>query len=222
MTSDSLFLELGVGYNTLGIIKYPFWRMALNNDSSRYATVSIGTADRPSGLEGRSVCIDADIRGVLSSLLHLRDELLVAPAPVLHGVEDGAEALPEGCERVLDPRRDLGVHLAHHQAVLLHAAELLRQHLLGDARDRLHELVEALCPREQVPDDQHHPLVAYQQERGLHRAGREVGYHSPRMHEPILLHSARGLRMSANWKSRAFGRSATAISIWNPTFPLLK
>lgn len=30
-TSGGLFLELGVGYNTPGIIKYPFWQMTEQN-----------------------------------------------------------------------------------------------------------------------------------------------------------------------------------------------
>ncbi|MED9903442.1 MAG: macro domain-containing protein, partial [Lachnospiraceae bacterium] len=32
-----LFLEIGVGYNTPGIIKYPFWQMTARNASAIYA-----------------------------------------------------------------------------------------------------------------------------------------------------------------------------------------
>lgn len=32
-----VFLELGVGYNTLGIIKYPFWQMTAENPRAVYA-----------------------------------------------------------------------------------------------------------------------------------------------------------------------------------------
>ena len=42
-----LFLELGVGYNTPVIIKYPFWRMTLNNPKATYAVINYG---RPSVL----------------------------------------------------------------------------------------------------------------------------------------------------------------------------
>ncbi len=35
-----LFLELGVGYNTPGIIKYPFWQMTASNPSATYACLN--------------------------------------------------------------------------------------------------------------------------------------------------------------------------------------
>ena len=35
-----LFLELGVGGNTPGIIKYPFWKMTLENRSAAYACIN--------------------------------------------------------------------------------------------------------------------------------------------------------------------------------------
>ena len=67
---DVLFLELGVGYNTPGIIKYPFWSMASDNQRSRYACISLGAARFPVSLEGRAVGLDADIREVLHTLAH--------------------------------------------------------------------------------------------------------------------------------------------------------
>ena len=39
-----LFLELGVGYNTPGIIKYPFWQMTLKNTNAVYACINQGQA----------------------------------------------------------------------------------------------------------------------------------------------------------------------------------
>lgn len=39
-----LFLELGVGGNTPGIIKYPFWRMTYENPRAVYACVNLGEA----------------------------------------------------------------------------------------------------------------------------------------------------------------------------------
>ena len=35
-----LFLELGVGYNTPVIIKYPFWQMTAENPKSVYACIN--------------------------------------------------------------------------------------------------------------------------------------------------------------------------------------
>ncbi|WP_028329349.1 SIR2 family NAD-dependent protein deacylase [Brachyspira alvinipulli] len=60
-----LFLELGVGYNTPGIIKYPFLEMALKNKNSIYASININNSIPVSRLEDRSICIDDDISKVL-------------------------------------------------------------------------------------------------------------------------------------------------------------
>lgn len=63
-----LFLELGVGENTPGIVKYPFWRMAGRNARAVYACVNRGEAFAPQALEGRAILIDEDIGKVLSDL----------------------------------------------------------------------------------------------------------------------------------------------------------
>ena len=60
-----LFLELGVGRNTPGIIKYPFWRMAAENPKAFYACINDGEACAPRELDGRCVCINGDIGQVL-------------------------------------------------------------------------------------------------------------------------------------------------------------
>lgn len=64
-----LFLELGVGYNTPVIIKYPFWRMTLNNPKATYACINYGQAGAPKEIIRRSICIDDDIGAVLEQLL---------------------------------------------------------------------------------------------------------------------------------------------------------
>lgn len=63
-----LFLELGVGYNTPVIIKYPFWRMTAENPQAVYACINYGEALCPREIERRSICIDGDIGNVLSQL----------------------------------------------------------------------------------------------------------------------------------------------------------
>lgn len=63
-----LLLELGVGANTPGIIKYPFWRMAMENPKAIYACVNLGEAYAPKEIEERSVCIDGDIGETLEFL----------------------------------------------------------------------------------------------------------------------------------------------------------
>ena len=63
-----LFLELGVGYNTPGIIKYPFWQMTAKNPDAIYACINQGQAVCPPEIERRSVCVNADIGQVLENL----------------------------------------------------------------------------------------------------------------------------------------------------------
>ncbi|ANZ43738.1 SIR2 family NAD-dependent protein deacylase [Cloacibacillus porcorum] len=59
--SRLLFLELGVGGNTPGIIKYPFWRMTAANPHALYICVNSGEAFAPKELGERALCIDCDI-----------------------------------------------------------------------------------------------------------------------------------------------------------------
>ncbi len=63
-----LFLELGVGYNTPGIIKYPFWQMTLENPLATYACVNFDHAAAPREILSRSVCVKGDIADVLNQL----------------------------------------------------------------------------------------------------------------------------------------------------------
>lgn len=60
-----LFLELGVGFNTPGIIKYPFWKMTVENSNAFYACVNFGEAFCPDEISERAVCIDGDFAEVL-------------------------------------------------------------------------------------------------------------------------------------------------------------
>lgn len=63
-----LFLELGVGFNTPGIIKYPFWNRVLENPHAFYACINYGEAFCPEEIRDRSICIDGDIGEVLQGL----------------------------------------------------------------------------------------------------------------------------------------------------------
>ena len=66
--SNVLFWELGVGMNTPGIIKYPFWRMTAKNPKAVYACVNQGEAFYPHEIAEQSICIDKDISKTLSAL----------------------------------------------------------------------------------------------------------------------------------------------------------
>ena len=63
-----LFLELGVGYNTPVIIKYPFWQMTAKNPNAIYACINQGQAVCPQEIQRQSICINADIGSTLSIL----------------------------------------------------------------------------------------------------------------------------------------------------------
>lgn len=60
-----LCLELGVGMNTPGIIKYNFWQQAAQNPRAGYACINAGQAFVPKEIQERAVCIDGDIGEVL-------------------------------------------------------------------------------------------------------------------------------------------------------------
>lgn len=63
-----LYLELGVGGNTPGIIKIPFWRYAEKNKKAFYACINKGEACCPESIEKRSVCINAGADEVIAAL----------------------------------------------------------------------------------------------------------------------------------------------------------
>lgn len=64
-----LFLELGVGYNTPVIIKYPFWKMTLETPNAVYASINLDNCTIPGELGRQSICIHADIGTVLTQLI---------------------------------------------------------------------------------------------------------------------------------------------------------
>lgn len=64
-----LFLELGVGYNTPVIIKYPFWQMTAKNPNATYACVNKGQATCPPEIRHKSICIDDDIANIINKCI---------------------------------------------------------------------------------------------------------------------------------------------------------
>ena len=64
-----LFLELGVGYNTPVIIKYPFWQMTAKNPNATYACVNNGQAICPPEIRHKSICINNDIANIINKCM---------------------------------------------------------------------------------------------------------------------------------------------------------
>lgn len=65
-----LFLELGVGFNTPGIIKYPFMQMTAENPKAIYACINMNEAYAPGEISDRAICIDGDIGNVIESCVN--------------------------------------------------------------------------------------------------------------------------------------------------------
>lgn len=63
-----LFIELGVGYNTPVIIKYPFWQMTDKNPKAVYACINRQEAVCPKEIQRQSICIEGDIGEILQNL----------------------------------------------------------------------------------------------------------------------------------------------------------
>ena len=63
-----VYLELGVGGNTPGIIKYPFWKMTYANPKAKYICINKGEAVVPKEIENQSICVNNDIWAVLMGL----------------------------------------------------------------------------------------------------------------------------------------------------------
>ncbi|CUM80471.1 Uncharacterised protein [Blautia hydrogenotrophica] len=66
-----LYLELGVGYNTPIIIKYPFWRMTAENIKAVYACVNYKENFVPPEIQKQSICINVDIKQVFNDILRV-------------------------------------------------------------------------------------------------------------------------------------------------------
>jgi NAD-dependent SIR2 family protein deacetylase len=64
-----LYLELGVGFNTPGIIKVPFWRMTAANRQARLVSINPQDSGVPEEIAARSLYISTDIGNVLDDLI---------------------------------------------------------------------------------------------------------------------------------------------------------
>ena len=71
MEKHMLYLELGVGFNTPAIIKFPFWRMTAGNANAVYTCINSGEMLCPKEIENRSICLDRNIADILNILLQM-------------------------------------------------------------------------------------------------------------------------------------------------------
>lgn len=67
-----LYLELGVGGNTPGIIKYNFWKLTFQNTKAIYTCINLTDVAIPKGINKQSICIQDDIGKILKDLKEIR------------------------------------------------------------------------------------------------------------------------------------------------------
>ncbi len=69
-----LFIDLGTGGNTPGIIKYPFWQMTYDNKNALYISVNLKEAVAPIEIKKKSLLFNEDIRSVLKKVSEIEQE----------------------------------------------------------------------------------------------------------------------------------------------------
>ena len=65
-----LYLELGVGMNTPGIIKYPFWTLTKENPDAAYVCINPGSAYIPEEIQQQSLGLETGIETIWEELNH--------------------------------------------------------------------------------------------------------------------------------------------------------
>lgn len=70
-TGKVVYLEIGVGFNTPGIIKYNFWKRVMDNEDAKYVCLNKRDAAAPAEIADRSLCINADVNEILENVQKL-------------------------------------------------------------------------------------------------------------------------------------------------------
>lgn len=64
-----LLLEIGVGFNTPGIIKYPFWRMTAENPEAIYACINYDEIACPDEIKEQTISLTGDAGDIIYDLI---------------------------------------------------------------------------------------------------------------------------------------------------------
>ena len=83
-----LFLELGVGGNTPGIIKYPFWQMTYRNTKATYACINLSESYIPAEIRKQSINIAGDIGMTLEKIKENLPERIAKPVEPVNGQDE--------------------------------------------------------------------------------------------------------------------------------------
>ena len=63
-----VFMELGVGMNTPGIIKYNFWNMTREFEKANYICINYDDVTYPSDIREKSISIEGDLDEIIERL----------------------------------------------------------------------------------------------------------------------------------------------------------
>lgn len=69
-----VYLELGVGANTPGIIKYPFWNATYHNHDATYICMNLKDASCPKEIQKQAILIEGDIHAVIMDVLKEKEQ----------------------------------------------------------------------------------------------------------------------------------------------------
>ena len=64
-----VYLEIGVGYNTPGIVKYNFWQQVYQNPKAIYACLNLEEEPVPNEIKAQSIVISGDSDTIIRELL---------------------------------------------------------------------------------------------------------------------------------------------------------
>ena len=64
-----VYLEIGVGFNTPGIIKYNFWQQVYRNEETTYVCLNMESNPVPDAISDRSIMISGDSSRVIHELI---------------------------------------------------------------------------------------------------------------------------------------------------------
>ncbi|MFI3206211.1 MAG: Sir2 family NAD-dependent protein deacetylase [Clostridia bacterium] len=68
INKNIVFLELGIGYNTPSIIKYPFWQMSYGHKKANYICINFDDVRVPKEIKEKSLCFEMDIKKVFENV----------------------------------------------------------------------------------------------------------------------------------------------------------
>lgn len=85
--------------------------------------------------------------------------VLIIRSPFCHGVRDWPQRFPKSGQRILHPRRNLGIDGSRYDAVRLHFMQAVGQHLLADTLKVAAQFVESPRAGAQVADNKQFPLA---------------------------------------------------------------